>query len=275
MGFFDGFFDPTYNVIHKGEHLTISGKRILTVRNNLELVRTNSGELLLYGDLTRALKQRSRLEESDNTKVYKAIKELIDDAYDLDMTRENMVRTIADQLGIDFFYKNLSPGEWFVRSKDRDDSMYGDEIFHGGRPNDVSNMYFDYTIGEDEYDDYSHTYENTYLNAYRKEEFKPDKYIYWLKDGNYFISEGFLLDSKGNVNPHQKFGKSIVGSLFHDFNGAFYDILRKNNLKIALSKSEYETVLELEEKAYLEKNIDRQDISRLVKDSVYVSKKGK
>ena len=50
---------------------------------------------------------------------------------------------------------------------------------------------------------------------------------------------------------------------------------RSRSLKIALSKSEYETVLELEEKAYLEKNIDRQDISRLVKDSVYVSKKGK
>jgi|TARA_R100000935_G_scaffold17726_1_gene34432 hypothetical protein len=275
MGFFDGFFDPTYNVVHKGEHLTISGKKVLTIRNNLELVRTNSGELLLYGDLPRALKRRSRLEESDNTKVYKAIKQLIDDAYDLDMTRENMVRTIADQLGIDFFYKNLSVGEWVVKSGDRDDSMYGDEFFHGGRPNDVNNMYFDYTIGEDIYDDCSPTYEHTYLNAYKKEEFKPDKYIYWLKDGNYFISEGFLLDSKGHVNPHQKFGKSIVSSLFHDFNNAFYDILRKNNLKIALSEYEYNTVLELEEKAGLAKNIDRQEIARLVKDSVYVSKKDK
>jgi len=272
MGFFDGFFDPTYSVIHEGQQLNVSGKKVLTVRNNLELVKANSGELFLYGDLPKALKRRSRLKENDNIKIYKAVKGLIDDAYDLDMTKENMVRTIADQLGIDFFYKNLSPGEWFISSKDRDDSMYGDEIFHGGRPNDVGNMYFDYTIGQDEYDDYGQTYENTYLNAYRKEEFKPDKYIYWLKDSNYFISDGILLDSKGHVNPHIKFGKSIVHSLFHSYNKAFFNILNNNNLKIALSAYEYETVLELEKKAYLEKNIDMQEIAQLVKNNTYISK---
>lgn len=272
MGFFDSFFDPTYNVVHEGQSLTISGKRVLTVRNNLELVRSNSGELFLFGDLPIALKQRSRIKEGDNIKLYKAIKELIDDAYDLDMTRENMVRTIADQLGIDFFYKNLKSGEWFVRSKDRDDSMYGDEIFHGGRPNDVSNMYFDFTIYGNA-DDL--TYENTYLNAYKKEEFKPDKYIYWLKDGNYFISEGFLLDSKGHVNPHQKYGESIVSSLFYSFNKAFYNILDKNNLKIALSEYEYEQVLEIEKRAHSEKNMDMQEIAKLVKNNIYISKKEK
>lgn len=273
MGFFDGFFDPTYNVVHKGEHLTISGKRVLTIRNDLELVRTNSGELLLYGDLPNKLKRRSKLEEGDNTKLYKSIRDLMSDAHHIDMNKESVVRMIAEQLGIDFFYENLPVGEWYARSGKRDNSVREDEIFYGGRPNDVNNLYFDYTLGEDEY---GLTYTNTYLNAYKKEEFKPDKYIYSLKDGNYFISDGHLLGDKGSVNPHLKNGfgsKSIIDSMFYDFNNNFYEILGKNNLKIEVNDFQYNKILELEKEAYSEKNVEKQKLAELAKKNIYISKK--